>query len=201
MKIQKKLPLIAILGSVMVLSSVVPVSAGSGFYRHHHRIKHKSRCDHAHGHHRHHHKRRHHHDHAHRKHHRDHYYDYDDHAKRHRHFRDEHYHDYEFHGNVTHLPFAAASIKVGNVKLYYHDGVFYRKCRHGYDIIPAPIGACIRKLPFRHIKHYNRGDTYYSFSGVYYKKAPGGYVVIEKPYTSVSWKIKIGTDTFFKLSI
>ena len=95
--------------------------------------------------------------------------------------RHKRYNNYS-HGNlVLALPHGVLTIAVGGLKYHYHDGIYYRRGSRGYTIVPAPIGACVRRLPYGHGKVYVKGRKYYVYQGVYYKRVPEGYLVVEEP--------------------
>ncbi|HUI30326.1 MAG TPA: DUF6515 family protein [Candidatus Acidoferrales bacterium] len=84
---------------------------------------------------------------------------------------------------VTVLPRAHYPVFVGGRRYFYGDGFFYRGGRRGYVMIPAPIGARIRVLPFGFINFSIGAIPYYYYGGVYYQYIPGQnvYEVVPKP--------------------
>jgi len=79
------------------------------------------------------------------------------------------------------LPHGVISISVGGAKYHYHEGRYYHKSHYGYEVVRAPIGACIRKLPFGY-KIVREGQyKYYTYDGVYYQQTPQGYLVVPEP--------------------
>lgn len=72
---------------------------------------------------------------------------------------------------------------VGGRRYFYNGGYFYRGGGHGYVLIPAPIGARIRVLPFGFMTFHVGPLAYYYYDGTYYNYLPDQnvYVVVEKP--------------------
>ena len=81
-------------------------------------------------------------------------------------------------------------LNVGGKRYHYDDGIYYRKHRHGYEVVSAPIGACLRRLPRGYQRIYVDHNPYYTYNGVYYERTPQGYVVIESPYSKHAHKKK-----------
>ncbi len=68
-------------------------------------------------------------------------------------------------------------------RYFYRDGYFYRGGRWGYAVIPAPLGARIRVLPFGFLSFTIGSVPYYYYGGAYYQYVPDQslYVVVQKP--------------------
>ncbi len=84
---------------------------------------------------------------------------------------------------VTQFPRAYSPVIVGGHRYFYRDGFFYRGGGRGYMMIPAPIGARIRGLPFGFLSFSIGALPYYYYGGVYYQYLPDQscYVVVQKP--------------------
>lgn len=74
-------------------------------------------------------------------------------------------------------------IVAGGHRYFYSSGYFYRGGRWGYAMIPAPIGARIRVLPFGFLSFTIGTVPYYYYGGVYYQYIPDQnvYEVVQKP--------------------
>jgi len=84
--------------------------------------------------------------------------------------------------HVDRLPIHYRKQRV-NGKIYYHDdGVYYRKCRDGYDVVSAPFGAVVSWLPGGSTVIRDGSERYYRVGGTYYRKVREGYMVVD-PYS------------------
>jgi len=90
-------------------------------------------------------------------------------------------------------PRAYYPVYVGGRRFFYNGGFFYRGGRWGYTMIPAPIGARIRVLPFGFISFSIGAVPYYYYGGAYYQYIPDQnvYVVVQKPSSGPS---SVSTD-------
>lgn len=79
--------------------------------------------------------------------------------------------------HVDRLPIHYQTKRVNGKIYYYDDGVFYRKSRGRYNIVPPPVGAVISWLPRGYKTVHDRGERYYYVNGTYYRKARSGYEV------------------------
>jgi len=96
------------------------------------------------------------------------------------------------HGNLyVSLPFGYITLRVGGLKYQYNNGDYYRRSRHGYVLVPAPIGACISHLPFGARTKYVNGKRYHHHNGIYYKHTHEGYVVVEEPVEYYAYEGKV----------
>jgi hypothetical protein len=77
-----------------------------------------------------------------------------------------------------HLPDGYHSIRIIDKHYYYHDNVYYRKCRGGYEIVSTPR---IRHLPRRSRKVIIDHSTYYIYDGIYFQFFDNYYEVCEPP--------------------
>lgn len=85
--------------------------------------------------------------------------------------------------HAAEFPRAYNPVIAGGHRYFYRDGFFYRGGRRGYMMIPAPIGARIRVLPFGFLNFSIGSIPYYYYGGVYYQYIPDQscYVVVPKP--------------------
>jgi hypothetical protein len=83
---------------------------------------------------------------------------------------------------LTHqLPHGAISFSVGKDRYYAHRGVYYRRGKAGYYVVPAPRGAVVRQLPRRSVRLVINSRTYYRYDNVYYVRVDGGYRIVPPP--------------------
>jgi hypothetical protein len=86
-------------------------------------------------------------------------------------------------GGVYASPQRYYPVYVSGHRYFYSGGYFYRGGRWGYAMIPAPIGARIRVLPYGFLTFNIGAVPYYYYGGVYYEYIPDQnvYVVVQKP--------------------
>ena len=73
---------------------------------------------------------------------------------------------------VRRIPRAAEKVRLGNRNLYMHKGVFYKKVRRGFEVVPAPVGLRVRRVPTNARRMDIGRDTYYVANGTYYLDLP-----------------------------
>ncbi|MBN2280688.1 MAG: hypothetical protein JXQ65_08910 [Candidatus Marinimicrobia bacterium] len=81
------------------------------------------------------------------------------------------------------LPSGYKTLIHGSSKIYFHNGLFYRKGVSGFKVISAPIGLCISNLPADHIVLHINGRKYFHYRNTYYHFDPVKkiYMVVKKP--------------------
>lgn len=79
------------------------------------------------------------------------------------------------------LPHGFISLTVGGSPYYYHRGIFYRRYRGGYLVIPAPIGAVVPVIPTGHVMILVENDPFAYYRGVFYVPRGPEYVVVRAP--------------------
>jgi len=85
--------------------------------------------------------------------------------------------------HVAVAPVHPYPVIVAGRRYFYSGGYFYRGSRYGYIMVPAPLGARIRVLPYGFFSFSIGPVPYYCFGGVYYQYIPNEnvYVVVQKP--------------------
>ena len=84
---------------------------------------------------------------------------------------------------VRRLPQNAERFRMGQQKIYSKRGVFYKKVRRGYVVIPAPIGLHVKRVP-NNARRIDIGrSTYYEANGTYYLDVPRRryYEIVPRP--------------------
>jgi hypothetical protein len=81
----------------------------------------------------------------------------------------------------TSLPANTASVRVGRNTYRVYHGSFYRQMKHGFVLVPAPLGASIKSLPRGAEKMKIGKATYYRHAGVYFHARGRNYVVSKPP--------------------
>jgi len=79
------------------------------------------------------------------------------------------------------LPHGYVSVMVGTMPYYYDHGVFYRPYRHGYVVVPAPIGATLIGPPPGSVLVLVENDPFHYYHGVFYAPRANRYVVVRPP--------------------
>lgn len=79
------------------------------------------------------------------------------------------------------LPHGYVSVMVGTRPYYYYRGVFYRPYRHGYVVVPAPIGATLIGPPPGSVLVMVENDPFRYYRGVFYAPQANRYVVARPP--------------------
>ena len=97
-------------------------------------------------------------------------------------------------GFVLSFPAEFIRISLGGKTYHYHKGAYYLKDRHIYNVVSAPIGACITRLPHGYQKIYVDGVPYYTYNDVHYKHTRNGYEVINKPYSVHAKNTQVGSE-------
>jgi len=78
---------------------------------------------------------------------------------------------------------------------YYDcDGVYYRKEKDKYQVVPAPIGTKVKELPKNSISFTLDGATYFYYFGTFYIPSNGQYEVVEPPLGAEVDSIPDGYD-------
>lgn len=65
------------------------------------------------------------------------------------------------------LPIGYRRVYVGGQPYYYYNDRYYREREGGYEMIDAPLGATIKRLPRGTQKQIINGETYYEANGTY----------------------------------
>jgi hypothetical protein len=78
------------------------------------------------------------------------------------------------------LPGGFVTVSVANRPYYYHRGIFYRRYRRGYLVVPAPVGAMIM-IPPPGVLVMVDNDPYRYYRGVFYRPRGDRYVVVRPP--------------------
>jgi len=73
---------------------------------------------------------------------------------------------------VRTIPHETVIISRGADRYHYHNGIFYRPSRIGFQVIPAPIGVRVNVLPSHFITINFGPRPYYYYYGTYYIKVP-----------------------------
>jgi hypothetical protein len=68
-----------------------------------------------------------------------------------------------------------------NLYYYFDDGIYYRQDDDRYQVVPAPVGHKIKKLPKEAYQLNVDGQIYYYYFGTFYVPADKQYVVVEPP--------------------
>jgi hypothetical protein len=76
-------------------------------------------------------------------------------------------------------------VRHGGHPYFYREGFYYHRVRHGYYLVPPPVGMVIRFRPAGAVLLRSAGLTFFFANGVYYREIPEGYVVAEKPATVI----------------
>ncbi len=79
------------------------------------------------------------------------------------------------------LPPGSTAITFGNVRFYFHSGVWYRSGPSGYLVARPPVGIVIPVLPPGYTVVPVAGASYYYANDTYYAPAAGGYAVVQAP--------------------
>lgn len=90
----------------------------------------------------------------------------------------EHKNHSHHHRVHRHLHPGYRTIRVIDKRYYYHDGVYYRRCRGGYEITSTPR---IKHLPRRSRKIIVDHSTYFIYDNTYFQFRGDYYVVCEPP--------------------
>lgn len=92
---------------------------------------------------------------------------------------------------------------VGGRRYFYDGGYYYRGGRRGYVMVPAPLGARMRVLPYGFLRFRVGPVPYYYFGGVYYQYIPDDnvYVVVQKPSGAPSEEPAAATATEDKAAL
>lgn len=83
------------------------------------------------------------------------------------------------------LPETIAEIVVAGIRLFYDDGVYYRRERDVYIVVDPPIGAVVRVIPSYYQEIVINGVIYYTYDGIYYLRVRKGYKVVQPPVVTV----------------
>ena len=70
---------------------------------------------------------------------------------------------------ITTLPTGYTTTIAGNMKYYYHGGVFYVQTETGYKVAAAPIGAIVYKLPEGGEEVDLQGNKLIKYGGAYFQ--------------------------------
>jgi len=79
------------------------------------------------------------------------------------------------------LPHGFVSVTVGTTPYYYHRGTFYQRHRHGYVVVPAPIGAVIMLPPPGYVTVMVERDPFAYYGGVFYRPYGSEWIVVGAP--------------------
>ena len=78
---------------------------------------------------------------------------------------------------------------------YYDcDGVYYKKDKDKYQVVPAPIGTKVKELPKNSISFTLDGAPYFYYFGTFYIPSNGQYEVVEPPLGAEVDSIPDGYD-------
>jgi|GEM_PF-962229 len=78
---------------------------------------------------------------------------------------------------------------------YYDcDGVYYKKDKDKYQVVPAPIGTKIKELPKNSVQFTMDGVPYYYYYGTFYAQVNDQYEVVEAPLGAEVDSIPDGYD-------
>jgi hypothetical protein len=93
------------------------------------------------------------------------------------------WHDHPHYGwHIHYLPAGYFTIRVGGVRYFYYDGLYYTYIGEGdYVLVNPPIGAYVRTIPPDFQPVTINGTIYYINSGIYYILTPRGYEVVAAP--------------------
>ncbi|OGX24578.1 MAG: hypothetical protein A2Y03_10170 [Omnitrophica WOR_2 bacterium GWF2_38_59] len=83
------------------------------------------------------------------------------------------------------LPETILEFVVGGIRLFYDDGVYYRREGNVYIVIEPPIGAVVRVIPSYYQEIIINGVIYYTYDRVYYVRVRKGYEVVQPPVVTV----------------
>jgi hypothetical protein len=117
-------------------------------------------------------------------------------------FYNYYYHPYRpyYYGSFFHpvgyfrigLGSAAISIILNGNNYWYDDGIFYQPYNSGYQVIAAPDGAYISRLPVGYTTIDLGGNTYYYFAGTFYATSAQGFVVTDAPPGAIVYDLPEG---------
>ncbi len=79
------------------------------------------------------------------------------------------------------LPGGFVSVTVGTGRYFYHDGIFYRRYRRGYLVVPAPMGAVVPSPPPGYVTVMVERDPYAYSRGVFYTPWESRWRVVAAP--------------------
>jgi hypothetical protein len=64
---------------------------------------------------------------------------------------------------------------------YDSDGIYFKKEKDKYKVVPAPIGVKVKTLPKGSLEFTLEGKQYYYYFGTYYIPVDGKYEVVQPP--------------------
>jgi hypothetical protein len=81
-------------------------------------------------------------------------------------------------------PKGAKEVVYKDVHYHYAEGKFYRPHNDGFDMVEAPIGIEVDRLPSGYKVKKNKGVTYYYKDDVCFRKGSkkGFYVTVKRPW-------------------
>ena len=78
---------------------------------------------------------------------------------------------------------------------YYDcDGIYYRKEKDKYQVVPAPVGTKVKELPKNSVSFTLDGAPYFYYFGTFYIPSNGKYEVVEPPLGAEVDSIPDGYD-------
>ncbi|MCH6257047.1 DUF6515 family protein [Puniceicoccaceae bacterium K14] len=77
---------------------------------------------------------------------------------------------------------AYETVWVGERKLLFKDGQFFRESPEGLVWVETPIGVTINSLPSGFTTIWHNEIEYFESDGAIYRKTPNGYKIVEKPW-------------------
>ena len=89
---------------------------------------------------------------------------------------------------------------------HYDDGNYYIKTENGYEVVQAPVGATVEKIPDTAQQVEVTENTYnYYYGGAYYEKSAEGYTVVPATAGTIvpnlpegGEEVKVGDRTYVK---
>lgn len=102
------------------------------------------------------------------------------------------------------LPYTSFDFMYGGLDYYLHNGICYQYNDGRYNMVPAPVGSHVRRLPKGHEELSVGGATYYYYYGAFYKPIGKKYKVVPAPVGAIvgnipkgANKLKVDGQTFY----
>lgn len=92
------------------------------------------------------------------------------------------------------FPYSAISFYYGGLDYYYCDGIYYRDFDGRYEMVSAPIGRHVRKLPKGSVEISVNGMPYFYYYGTFYKTSGRKYEVAAAPVGALVESIPSGSE-------
>jgi len=80
--------------------------------------------------------------------------------------------------SLNRLPAGHVSFFHDDEKIFFSEGLYYKKALHGFVLVKPRTGFRVAALPRGHKIIRDAGVTFYSFNNVRYRKAGGLFIVV-----------------------